>query len=282
MDSSFDTFVTKVQAKNEKRLSTLEKKAAAAELVHAKVEDDISTMQAEIRRLQAGQRVSDTNELPSKADVATAIAEEKWERPADTTVLCLGLQDRVEKSAVQKGVSAWLHRVVKAVEYDIQGHNLSKSFVIQFKGSAGTAAMRAAKCFDILRGQGGRSSFVELFAESPSGEQKRIYVNEDVSPRKGSELAALRRLKKIINDEIKDFSVFINKETSAITKDWVYFAKVDALEVGKWELTWNAKALRKYEIDPATKESITSQFHAPRPRRRNPGSDGESDPERIS
>ena len=116
----------------------------------------------------------------------------------------------------------------------------------------------------------------------PSGEQKRIFVNEDVSPRKGSELAALRRLKKIINYEIKDFNVFINRETSAITKDWVDFAKVDAPEIGKWQLTWNAKALRKYEIDSAIKESITAQFNAPRPRRRNPASDDESDPEWVS
>ena len=157
----------------QRRFSHVESDVTAVQKRLEASEKDNEKLWDAVGHLQRSMAIAETA-VPHKED----FSDESFNRKVDATILRISSKAILAKSAVQSCIASWLGEAdLDTSQYELQGLDSSKKFVLQFKANAGTAKSRASKAFGLLRGSDGK--WKDFSVSKPSGGEERLFISRD-------------------------------------------------------------------------------------------------------
>jgi len=181
------------------------------------------------------------------------------------SILRLSFNAMVTKVAALETATAWLADYFTEPDmWELQGPELARNFVLQFKGPAQTAQRRARKAQSSLshKDAGGSMVWTKLYAKM-RGEDIEMYVSEDKNLKQRRSEFLVKKLRIAIENIIPELKAKLHakKQDCSIKYDWIPLVKVEANEGdAPPSLLWNATHMVTAGINEQVKKKIIDNF----------------------
>jgi soluble cytochrome b562 len=178
-------------------------------------------MQEQVSNLATRLCSSESKPAPQALD-----DDEYFRDPRLHLIICQS-QELITREAFFETMDEWINNLkLPESAYRIQGGEKgpTKNFYIEFVGSDALAARRAKKGLNSM--QNVDKSWPEVFADTPSGGQSRLYFNPDKAPAQKCREATSKKLHKMLADDFKTRTFRVKRLEGTISVDWLPLAKV--------------------------------------------------------
>ena len=212
-----------------------------------KLESDHSELAARVAALEASFRhqaslLTQTNKeiaTFSKEDPEKAAQDDSWERKPDSTILKLSAAAHVTKTAIADTLTEWLKEAGCDTDdkVSVEGPQLGRNFVLQFKGANVLAARRAKKAHSLLRLPDG--SWRSHSVNAPSGESIDLFVGIDKNTKQQHTERGGKRLLKHLEAKYPTQNFGFIRREGMVTWDWQPLARALPHHDGHCDVEWN-------------------------------------------
>jgi hypothetical protein len=167
-------------------------------------------------------------------------------------------KEHIDKESLAKATVEWLGDAgfTEGREYEIKGSDiaLAKAWIIAFAGDAGTAARRARKALEILKGADGTWRRLEIV--SPLGRVLPLFVSADKNRKRILTETYTKRLFGLIKADVPPGkgAIHMLKPEGLITFKWKPLARICVKPDSSFLTYWNPPMVLAAGVD---KEKIS-------------------------
>lgn len=229
-----------------------------------RIQGDVSETKDRVQSLESS--LKDTIATVETLKHQMAIAEkvvydldednDAWSRDARREILLVGTAEIVAKTTLLESLSPWLDELgLDPGFFRLDGPPAGRNFQLVFTGAPSIGARRARKANNLLRQEDG--TWRKLVTQDPEGEETKIFISPDASPKSRREKQLCKRLVRSFQHLYSSKNFFYNSRTKVACCDGKPLARICADSFEDFRTEWVLSNLAAKQVD---KDTVASHF----------------------
>ena len=151
-----------------------------------------------------------------------------WDREVDPTIVVITSQRAPAKSAVLAALAGmFANASLSEADYQLEGEELSRRYVLRMGGASGLAAMRVRKFLALLHPERNRWERIHCPLPGGAGETTELHMSVDKSPKQVAREIACKKVRLALQPMVPDGKIFVDREDGVLTYKFLPICKVE-------------------------------------------------------